>query len=160
MSRTVKVWGIFVGVFLAGAVAGGLVGVRLTDAVVDRARQGERAKAPEQTNLMLLRMYASRLELTPAQIEQIRPAMDATGDQMRRLRQESAMSLQQLEESLEAVLEPEQRERLKAMQLAQKELWRKMVKLREAHRRPNGEGPPPGSPGSRPPPPEPAPPTP
>lgn len=157
MSRTVKVWGIFVGVFLAGAVAGGLVGVRLTDAVVDRARQGERAKVPEQANLMLLRMYASRLELTPAQIEHIRPAMDAAGDQMRRLRQESAMSLQQLEDSLEAVLEPEQRERLKAMQLAQKERWRKMVKLREAHRRPHGEGPPPGS---RPPPPEPAPSTP
>jgi hypothetical protein len=149
MNRAVKVWSVFLGVFAAGIVVGALVAARLTETVVERAREvreAERIRTPEPTDLMLLRRYAARLELSPAQIEQIRPAMDAAGEDLRRLRQDSAMSLQRLEQQMEAALSPDQLERLQAMQSEQKERWRRMVELREAQRRPPGEGPPPPKP--------------
>lgn len=157
MNRTFKVWSVFVGVFLAGVLVGALVAARMTETVVESARevrQAERIRTPETTDLMLLRRYASRLELTPGQIAQIRPAMDGAGEEMRRLRRDSARSLENLESQMEAVLTPEQLARLHAMQTEQKERWRRMVELREAQRRPNGEVPPEG-PRHRPPPPSP-----
>lgn len=155
MNRTFKVWSAFVGVFLSGTVVGALVAARMTETVVERARevrQAELIRTPETTDLMLLRRYGSRLELTPGQIEQIRPAMDGAGEEMRRLRRDGARSLENLEKQMAEVLTPEQLARLHAMQTEQKERWRRMVELREAQRRPNGEMPPEGR-RHRPPPP-------
>lgn len=145
MGRTVKVWLIFTGVFLAGAVCGGFVSLRVAKTLVERGR------GPDRFSVSMINRYADRLKLTPEQREDIRPLVEAGADEMRRVRRETAQTIQTMEAQISAKLTPGQREILAEWQREQKEKWSRLVDRRDNERREGG----PPRPGDAPPPPPP-----
>lgn len=143
MDKPWKVIFAFVGVFIAGAVFGGLFTFRIGDHLLQkqgRPMGGRGALAPGQQPMQrpllggsqpvqpaqLLRRYAERLELTTEQKERIRPLVQRAAMDIRRQQQnhfrESGVILQRLQRDIADELTPEQRSTLRKMEQRQREI--------------------------------------
>lgn len=93
---------LLVAIFAVGAVSGALVTLR----VVKRAA----AKAGQPQNMLqaAARYYQRQLELTPEQVEQLRPVFQQTAREIAASRRDMFHSMQRMHEEMEKVLTPEQ----------------------------------------------------
>lgn len=145
---------LLAGIFLAGGVTGSFVTLWMSHSVM-----AQRA-APERWGPTRLKMLAERLELTPSQLEQVRPIVHRDMSELSRLRQEGVRAtrqvLQRMEKDIAAVLTPEQRVKFEELNREMHERARRvMERRRHDRRRGSGEGengprpPPEKSPGGR-----------
>jgi Spy/CpxP family protein refolding chaperone len=123
MNKPWKVILAFFGVFLAGAVFGGFVSLRV-------ARSHDfRSAAMDKFTPMLLRRFADRLELTPEQLVKIRPIVTATEVELRRLRnsgfKETIAVAESMNEQIAKVLTPGQLSKLEELKMEMRERWRR-----------------------------------
>lgn len=144
MARSWRVWLAFLGVFLAGAVAGGFVSMRF----VKRPPSDQ----SDEIALKIMQRYADRLQLSEEQRAVIEPHVMRAAEEMHRIRAQAAEAMQTLERAVERELTDEQRQTLEAMQAEQRARWKKwMQKKRDlersgalhGHDRPQGKPPPP-----------------
>lgn len=145
----------FTGVFLAGAIAGGIVSVRVVKAMA--SKRGAEGFVAAQ-----MQRFADNLDLTTEQRTKIKPILDAAGDDFRRLRSETVQIFQRMEADIAKELTPEQKAKLDEMQQKQRERRKKMIEQREQRERERAKAraegmnpPPPPEHGERPPPPPP-----
>ena len=148
MNKPWKVILAFTGVFLAGAVIGGVVTLRFVREMVRDFRPMDRFEP------LLMKRYASRLELTEEQREQVREIVRTTEKELRRLRgegfKEAVSAGEKMNAQIEQILTPEQRVRLEELKQEMRERWKEQRKIRLMRPdRPMGDGPP----GMPPPPP-------
>lgn len=131
MTRSWRVWLIFLGVFVAGAVAGGFVSLRLVKRAPDQ---------PEDLALKIMQRYADRLHLTDDQRGVLEPHVERAAADMHRARAQAAETMQALEQAVAGELTPEQRTILEAMQAEQRERWKRwMEKKRDLERKNHGD---------------------
>ncbi|AHF89024.1 hypothetical protein OPIT5_00805 [Opitutaceae bacterium TAV5] len=165
MNRTFKASLVCIGIFVAGAVAGGMITFRYA-----RVQPPKRPGAEDFVRMQ--RRQFDKLELTEDQQARIRPILEKRGEELRKLRRDSFRETTAVFEKMEAEvsreLTPEQREKLTALQQAQRERMQKWAAERASERKRRGERPeidpvpppppPPGVPGAEaePPPPPPA----
>jgi len=115
MDKRWKIILSFVVVFAAGAVVGGVFAT--SQAESQRKQWRERAKDGEQERQKFsdraIRHYTERLNLTPEQVDQIRPVLEEAGEEMRRVRMDwsknTASVAEELNKSIAAILTPEQK---------------------------------------------------
>lgn len=144
----------FTGVFLAGAVAGGIVSLRVAKAWGPKS--GSEGYVASQ-----MQRFTDNLDLTPEQRTKIRPILESAGDDLRRLRSETAQIFQRMEGGIASELTPEQKAKFDEMQRKQRERWKKMMEAREQRERERAKAraegtsppPPPEQSDRRPPPP-------
>jgi len=109
----------FAVVFLAGGVAGGLVAVRMAPTFVQRRVFSEQFATSQMRRLVEVH------QLTPEQIEKIRPIVEATGEELIRLRRNTSAAFERMHAGILRELNPEQR--------ARHEEW--LIKMREREQR-------------------------
>lgn len=149
MNKPWKVILTFLGVFLAGAVFGGFLSLRLLPHFrpAPPAQPGQpRGPGGEQFSLQVFRRLSDRLELTAEQKEKLRPIIKETDTEMRRLRtanfRESMALAEQMHEKIAAILTPAQLAKLEAMRKEMRERWTKDRQQRWGDRPPpSGERP-------------------
>jgi len=143
MDKTWKVIFAFVGVFIAGAVFGGLLALRIGGRFTQMQAQQVRLRGPnavladpKQRPLLggvqpiqpaqIMRRYADRLGFTPEQRKKIRPLIARATQDVRRQQQnnfrESNVILQRLQQDIARELTPEQREKLHKLEQRQREI--------------------------------------
>ncbi len=138
MNRTLKIALVFTGIFLCGAVAGGVCVRRLMHAAPPSVRGGpnEEGFAPRT-----LRRLVTELELTAEQRATIEPIVQKAGDDLRRLRKESMQQTSVVFEAMDGLiaehLTPVQRERFTELKAAQRQ---RMKTYMEERQRRSGEG--------------------
>ncbi len=120
MKKPWKIILAFGGIFVAGAIVGGFVTLRMhpPPTVIMPAIRLE--PAPAQVSPHMIRRLTQRLELSAEQQEQIRPIIGTAEREVQRLRRESlhetmAVS-RQMYEHIAPLLTPEQKENLDRMQ--------------------------------------------
>lgn len=157
MNKPWKVILAFLGVFLAGAVFGGFLSMRVARRFMENPPLREPGQPGGQFSPQVLKRLSERLDLTPAQEEKIRPILKQTEEEMRRLRQsgfrETIAVAERMHEQVAALLTPEQKTKLDAMRLEMRERWSKDRMRRWGDRpfRPPGDhSPPPMKPGEPP----------
>jgi Spy/CpxP family protein refolding chaperone len=96
---------LLIAIFLVGGVSGAL----LTAGAVKR--KAMQAAQPQNLLTAAARHYQQELELTPEQVEQLRPLFQQTLREIARSRREMYQSMQRMHEEMEPVLTPEQREK-------------------------------------------------
>ena len=151
MNRVLKLSLICTGIFIAGGVSGVLDTLRYNEIKREARRANVDSFGPSQ-----MRRFSEALDLSEEQRAQLRPILDETGEELRKLRRESYRSFAALTAQMEArmaeILTPEQRERLVEMQSEQRDRLRKRLadygRKRDAGDRDRG--------APRPPPPPPA----
>ncbi|MBL9214349.1 MAG: hypothetical protein JNG83_02620 [Opitutaceae bacterium] len=147
MNQTWKVIVVLVGIFVAGGVTGSFVTQRyLREKLANRP-------GPEQWAPRHLKRLAERLELTPAQEEQVKPIVRRNMEELNRVRASSLAETRQVFERMEreiaAQLTPEQKAKFEQMNREFRERARKFNLERSgggprpAKERPEGERPPP-----------------
>lgn len=142
---------LLIGIFLAGGVAGGFLTLHYA-----QGKSRERGM-PEQWGPARMKLLEKRLELTPAQVDLLKPIIKRDTDELSRLRQtgfaEARRILQRMDSDIAAVLTPEQKVKFEQLNA---ELRDRMKKAMEQRReRDKREGRPPGEGrGGPPPPPE------
>ncbi len=152
---TGKVWLVFAGVFLAGAIAGGLIAPRLTGHLVERGR------GPSQFAPRLLDHLNERLELTEAQNAQIKVHITAAWADLQEYRKSSRDEMRALDELIISELNEKQKNQFGKMQEKQRQRWQALGGSRggeghicgpdcEIHAGGRRKGPPPHSEGSPP----------
>lgn len=169
MDKPWKVVFAFVGVFVAGAVFGGLLALRIGKSIVDHRREplvlppvpakivlsaagqpGNPAKpplpaAPQFQSAQLLRRFAERLDLSPEQRERIMPRIQRATADFRRQQQthfrEDTVVLQHLQEDIRRELTSDQRRKLDKMEERQKELLEQRKRADDALRAEQGLAP-------------------
>jgi hypothetical protein len=111
MPTSFKVIASLVAIFVTGAITGSVITFQVVKRVVN-ARTN-----PDQWPDRVLREYKHRLDLTPRQMDQIRPKMAAAGRELKFARTDFAQNysaiLRQTNEDIFQALTPEQRERFK-----------------------------------------------
>lgn len=104
---------LLTGIFLAGAITGSVVTMRYGRHLAQMRAQ------PEQWGPARLKMLAQRLELTPEQVEKLRPIIKRDMEDLNRLRQhgmsETRRVLQRMEADISAELTPEQNEKFEKL---------------------------------------------
>jgi Spy/CpxP family protein refolding chaperone len=152
MDKPWKVVLAFIGVFIAGAVFGGLFTVGTARrAVVANNPNGPatpstvvtppatKASQPPQIAPAIIRQITQRLSLTAEQKEKIRPIVTRAGEDLQRLRRENLQDttrvMERMYADVSATLTPEQRVELEEMR-------RKMQERVENERKKRGELPP------------------
>ena len=149
MSQTWKVILAFTGIFIAGAITGGLLSMQWIRK--EHARQFIAAKPPtlEQFGKNHLTQMTKKLDLTEQQQELVKPLLAQSTEELKTLRRhtlsESVAIFARFEADVDKILTPEQRLRFEEFRHQQKERLRFFL---QGGRR---EGPPPAH---RPPPPE------
>ena len=123
MNKPWKVILAFLGVFLAGAVFGGFISLRV-------ARSHDfRPSAMDKFTPMLLHRFSDRLELTTEQLEKIRTIVAATEAELRRLRssgfKETVAVAENMNEQIAKVLTPAQVIKLDELKREMRERWRR-----------------------------------
>lgn len=147
---------LLAGIFVFGAVAGGV-----TMMFFGRGLLQKRAM-PEQWGPARLTQLSKHLDLTPQQIETLRPVMRRNVDELAKLRQQSMGEtrrvLERLEREIAAQLTPEQKEKFEKLNAEHRERARRFLEQRRGEggkrrERPPGadEAPPPASSGEKPP---------
>lgn len=144
---------LLTGIFLAGGVAGGFVTLEVGKNML------RKRLAPENWGPARLKMLEKHLELTPDQIERLKPIVRRDVDELARLRQqgfqETRRVLERMEKDIAAVLTPQQKEKFERLNEEMRERARRMVERRERGEKGERRGPPPdGKEGPPPPPPE------
>ncbi len=124
MSQTGKVLLAFTGIFVAGAVAGGIVALRLG---VDRVAEQTQTAAPapvtnkaavtvDAFSPQMLERFTRQLILSADQRDKIKPIITLTGQKLQKLSAESATTtnalLEDMDKQVEALLDPGQRKKL------------------------------------------------
>jgi Spy/CpxP family protein refolding chaperone len=152
MSQTTKVLLAFTGVFVAGAVAGGIVALRVGVEQAQAVKQisaGSQPAAPTQPKVttvttdnfapMQLRQLTSQLKLTAAQKEQIQPIIEVAGEKISKLSQESRAATNALIEAMgkdvALLLTPEQAKTFADLQS------KRAAQFNNRFNRPSGGGP-------------------
>jgi uncharacterized membrane protein len=128
IARSWRVWLVFLGVFLAGAVAGGFVSLRLAKKALDQ-------RQPDDLALRIMQRFSDRLELTEAQKQAIQPHVERAASDMHRMRAQTAEAMERLEQAVARQLNPAQQQTLETMQAEQRERWKKWMEKREQERR-------------------------
>jgi len=159
MNQPWKVSLAFAGVFVAGAVFGGFLSLRLAPERMGMMRL-QRATPMEQFTPQIFKRLSQRLELTAEQKEKIRPIIKQADAELRRLRLTGARDAiavaERMHEQVAALLTPAQLRELDALKREMRERWAKERQQRWGERAgPGGPPPPPGE-GRPPPPREPA----
>jgi len=99
------------GIFVAGAVTGGFVGVRIVERIA-RDQRAQQRMGPTEIGGRL----AEQLNLTPEQREKLRPIIGKTTEELRNVRRESSSQITALVKKMDAelakILSEEQRVRL------------------------------------------------
>ncbi|MFA6960727.1 MAG: hypothetical protein WC205_08265 [Opitutaceae bacterium] len=143
------------GIFLAGAVTGGFVGVR----VVEHMAAGKRA-IPRIGPTEIGGRLAEQLNLTAEQKQKIQPVFARISEELRKVRRDSftktAALITQMDVEMSKVLTPEQRVRLQAIRTKEEER-RKQWMTERAERAKHNDTRPPGGPEGEGHPPEPPP---
>jgi len=146
MNKPWKVIFAFLGVFLAGAVFGGFLTLRV---IKEKFHQ---SPSMDRFNSRILTRYADRLELSPDQLDQIRPIVTTAETELRRVRSAGFKATiaiaEKMNEQVAKVLTPEQMTRLEELKMEMNDRWRKDRTRRGGDRPPHGEprphdGPPP-----------------
>jgi Spy/CpxP family protein refolding chaperone len=134
MNKPWKVVLAFTAIFLAGAVFGGLLAIRVGPRLFQK-RNGP----PPPASPAVLRHLTERLDLTAAQKEKIRPLVDRAEEEIRPITErynEAARPLRQqsikdtgaivrrLQQEISSELTPDQRKKLEKMKERQRELMR------------------------------------
>ena len=122
MNKSWKVVLAFTAIFLAGAVFGGLLAMRIGPRLLQR-------RIPPPPSLPgVLRHFADRLDLTAEQKEKIRPMVERAEEEIRGLRQSSLKAtgviLRRLQQEFSGELTPDQRKKLEKMVERQRELMK------------------------------------
>lgn len=150
---------LLTGIFLAGAVAGGFVTLEVGKGML------RKRMAPEHWGPARLKTLERELDLSPRQVEQLKPIVRRDVEDLNRLRQqgfqETRRILERMERDIAAILTPEQKAKFEKFNEERRERARRMFEQQRRERSEKGErrGPPPGEPGPRgdaPPPPPPA----
>jgi len=147
---------LLVGIFVAGALVGGALAVRLGPELF------RKHAAPEQWGPARLEMLQRRLDLTPQQVEVLAPIVKRNVEELARFRQESIAQTRSLVERMEreisAQLTPEQRQKYEKLNEERRERLRRAIEQRReggkhGGRRGAGDGgespPPERAPGDR-----------
>jgi uncharacterized membrane protein len=144
MKLSWKVLLVFLGVFLAGAVVGGFASLRFARSFVQT-----RSVSGDQFAASNLKRLQERLQLTPEQTAKIGRIVTASGEELKRLRQDTARVFRQMDTKIEAELDPQQKATFEEM----RRRWRERSGNRPGSPRGDGERPPPpGAGADRPPP--------
>ena len=133
-TRLWPVWLIFAGVFLAGAVTGGFVSLRIANKLVEKSR------GPDQFTPRMMERLSEGLELTDEQRAEIKPLVDKAWEDLRIRRRESIDAMKAMEAAISKVLTPEQKAHYDEMQAKQREHWKEMTERRGPTRRDRPEG--------------------
>lgn len=143
---------LLAGIFVAGGVAGSFITLRVGHDVL------RKRSVPEQWGPARLEMLIKRLDLTPAQIETLRPIVKRNVEELGKLRQQGLVEtrrvLERMEREIGAQLTPSQKERFEQLNAERRERWRKLQEQRrqEGGKRERGERPlPPAETEPRPP---------
>ncbi len=137
MKLSWKVLLVFLGVFLAGAVVGGFVSLRFARSFVQT-----RGVSGDQFAAANLKRLQERLQLTSEQTAKIERIVTASGEELKRLRQDTTRVFRQMDAKIEAELDPRQKAEFAEM----RRRWRERSGNRPGSPRGDGERPPP--PGS------------
>jgi Spy/CpxP family protein refolding chaperone len=131
MDKSWKVFLAFAGVFIAGAICGCLVGVR----VMRHLAPPPRAVLGLNFGPQMLKRLGDQLDLTPAQVTQIQPIVERAQIDVQKLRWEHVHEMTQvmdrLHSDISAILNPDQRTKLN--ELRKKVLERAERIHREMH---------------------------
>lgn len=135
---------LLTGIFIAGGLVGSAVTLHLGREMLQR-RAG-----PEQWGPARLKMLARHLELTPVQIEQLRPVIQRNVSDLAKIRQDGFRDtrrvLERMEQDIAAVLTPEQKVRFRELNEQLRERNRQIMERRRLERlrgEPGPDGPPP-----------------
>lgn len=144
-----KVWVIFAGVFVAGAVAGGFLSLRVADGLVKQGRESGQF-APK-----LVAHFTERFDLTDTQQGEVRVMVDAAWVEMQEQRRASRETMQTLHEQIFTLLSQEQQIEFNEWQERQRKRWLSQGDRRGdgSRRGPDGDGKGPPPPRIGPPPP-------
>lgn len=144
MKLSWKVLLVFFGVFLAGAIVGGFASLRFARSFVQT-----RGVLGDQFVASNLKRLQDRLQLTPEQAVKIERIVAASGEELKRLRQDTTRVFRQMDAKIEAELDPRQKSEFTEM----RRRWRERSGNRPGSPRGDGErAPPPGAGADRPPP--------
>ncbi len=113
MKQSWKIIFVLLGIFVAGGVTGGLVTLRIW-----KEKMGNHP-VPEEWAPRHLKRLSDRLELTPAQQEQLRPVVRRNMEQLSRVRNTFVADTQAVVEAMQReiaqMLTPEQRDKFAQM---------------------------------------------
>jgi Spy/CpxP family protein refolding chaperone len=145
MDKPWKLVLLLIGIFAAGIVTGGFVMMRFGRQLFP-AHRGAEEWGPTR-----LKRLTERLDLTPDQVEKIRPIIHKDSEELSRLRNsslgETRKVLEQLEHDVSAVLTPEQKTKYDEMNREMRERMQRLMRgPRPGHEHGPGE-PPSVSPG-------------
>ncbi|HWA24575.1 MAG TPA: hypothetical protein VG734_02795 [Lacunisphaera sp.] len=152
MNQPWKVIVVLFGIFIAGGVTGGFVGLRISrNATMDRP-------VPEEWAPKHIKMLIERLGLTPDQVEQIRPIVRRDMEQLNRVRNYAQSETQTvvagMQRDITELLTPEQRTKFEQLNRETREKFEARERREREKRlqlgRTLGEKPP-ERPGDRPP---------
>ena len=142
MNRPWKIIVVLVGIFLAGGVAGAFIALAMEKS------DGRRRAGPDQWVPARMKTMVERLELTPEQVERIRPIMKREGEELGKLREhsirETRLAFERMEKDISSELTPEQKVKYEALNNEIRERTRKMMELRKQEKRRDGQPPPKG----------------
>ncbi len=144
MDKPWKIILLLAGIFVAGATTGSLVAVR-----VNKEKMGKSRSLPvEQWAPNRLRMLSQRLELTPAQMERLRPILRRDMEDLARIRSQSVTEsrriIDRMEKDIADQLTPGQKAEYEKVKQQTEERFRRMMQEREQRGgkgRPGGSGP-------------------
>lgn len=148
MDKPWKLVALLLGIFAAGVVTGGFVTMRFGRPSFPPRPRMESWRDPA------LKTLSERLNLTPDQLEKLKPLVKPYLDELARVRTDSLKEtraiLDKLEHEVTTVLTPEQQKRFEDMTREQKERMSRFMKDR-GNRGPHGGGDlPPGPPPDKP----------
>ncbi len=155
VASTAKIILAVSGIFVAGAVTGGFVSLRVADHLARQKRSVERMGSTE-----IGARLAEQLRLTPEQKDKIRPIINQTSEELRKVRRETFSQMAALVEKMDADLSKEltDEQRVLLKEVRAKEEERRKQWMAERAKRNEGRPPDgPGSEGPRPPGPPPTP---
>ena len=149
MSRNWKIILAFLGVFVAGAVFGGFVSLRVARQHFEKARL--RTPTPiDQFSPQIMKRFSNRLDLTVEQKEKLWPIIRQAGEDLRKLRQsgdrEAIAVAERMHEQVAEILTPEQQGKLEQMKRDMRERWQRERQKRWGERPPSSNRPPPPPP--------------
>ena len=130
MNKTLLVILAFLGVFVCGAVVGGVVTFRF-------GRQAVQKKAAEHIGLQQWRKMGEQMELTAEQREKIRPLVVRAAQDRQAALKQAQMFNDRLVEDVEALLTPEQRAKFQELRKRQRDderLWQRWVREQRVRR--------------------------
>ena len=132
MNRSLKISLIFTGVFLCGAVVGGVATHRFFRSGPPPGRAGN---AEDTFPTRIVRRLNADLGLTAEQRALIEPIVKKTGEELRRLRKESTQQTsivyEEMNTRLAEHLTPEQRERFAELRAAQRQRMKSFMDERQ-----------------------------